>query len=149
MAFVKAQKRKAYFKHYQVSFKRRREGKTDYRARLIAAQKVPVAAAKKTPAPAAAQQQQSKPTAKLPSKPLPPAQAGLCSCYCLSCTIFGEEGKFPEIGNDSDMLSSIESKSALVGNEPKNEGLLSATSSSHGKLLKIVMQKYIRSYPND
>ncbi|CDP20937.1 unnamed protein product [Coffea canephora] len=36
-----------------------------------------------------------------------------------------------------------------VGNEPKNEGLLSATSSSHSKLLRIVMQKYIRSYPNE
>ncbi|CAI9094393.1 OLC1v1030119C1 [Oldenlandia corymbosa var. corymbosa] len=34
MAFVKAQKSKAYFKRYQVKFKRRREGKTDYRARV-------------------------------------------------------------------------------------------------------------------
>ncbi|XP_024024612.1 60S ribosomal protein L5 [Morus notabilis] len=34
MAFVKAQKTKAYFKRYQVKFKRRREGKTDYRARI-------------------------------------------------------------------------------------------------------------------
>ncbi|KAH1129728.1 hypothetical protein J1N35_001106 [Gossypium stocksii] len=33
MPFVKAQKTKAYFKRYQVKFKRRREGKTDYRAR--------------------------------------------------------------------------------------------------------------------
>ncbi|KAG9138560.1 hypothetical protein Leryth_012895 [Lithospermum erythrorhizon] len=33
MAFVKAQKSRAYFKRYQVKFKRRREGKTDYRAR--------------------------------------------------------------------------------------------------------------------
>ncbi|GAB4859133.1 60S ribosomal protein L5 [Ancistrocladus abbreviatus] len=33
MAFVKAQKTKAYFKRFQVKFKRRREGKTDYRAR--------------------------------------------------------------------------------------------------------------------
>ncbi|EXB88312.1 60S ribosomal protein L5 [Morus notabilis] len=33
-AFVKAQKTKAYFKRYQVKFKRRREGKTDYRARI-------------------------------------------------------------------------------------------------------------------
>jgi len=32
--FVKAQKSKAYFKRYQVKFKRRREGKTDYRARI-------------------------------------------------------------------------------------------------------------------
>ncbi|MFQ6626284.1 hypothetical protein Gotur_005879 [Gossypium turneri] len=31
--FVKAQKTKACFKRYQVKFKRRREGKTDYRAR--------------------------------------------------------------------------------------------------------------------
>ncbi|PPR97076.1 hypothetical protein GOBAR_AA23591 [Gossypium barbadense] len=31
--YVKAQKSKAYFKRYQVKFKRRREGKTDYRAR--------------------------------------------------------------------------------------------------------------------
>ncbi|XP_022151989.1 60S ribosomal protein L5-like isoform X1 [Momordica charantia] len=34
MAFAKAQKTKAYFKRYQVKFKRRREGKTDYRARI-------------------------------------------------------------------------------------------------------------------
>ncbi|XP_065917917.1 large ribosomal subunit protein uL18-like [Dysidea avara] len=33
MPFVKAIKRKAYFKRYQVKFKRRREGKTDYYAR--------------------------------------------------------------------------------------------------------------------
>ncbi|XP_057536475.1 60S ribosomal protein L5 [Amaranthus tricolor] len=33
MAFVKAQKTRAYFKRYQVKFKRRRDGKTDYRAR--------------------------------------------------------------------------------------------------------------------
>ncbi|KNA05112.1 hypothetical protein SOVF_193420 [Spinacia oleracea] len=33
MAFVKAQKTRAYFKRFQVKFKRRREGKTDYRAR--------------------------------------------------------------------------------------------------------------------
>ncbi|KAG4978231.1 hypothetical protein JHK82_037506 [Glycine max] len=32
--YVKAQKSKAYFKRYQVKFKRRREGKTDYRARI-------------------------------------------------------------------------------------------------------------------
>ncbi|KAB2075278.1 hypothetical protein ES319_A07G212000v1 [Gossypium barbadense] len=31
MAYVKAQKSKAYFKRFQVKFKRRREGKTDYR----------------------------------------------------------------------------------------------------------------------
>lgn len=31
--FVKVQKTKAYFKRYQVKFRRRREGKTDYRAR--------------------------------------------------------------------------------------------------------------------
>ncbi|KAL1162808.1 hypothetical protein V6Z11_A07G228000 [Gossypium hirsutum] len=31
MAYVKAQKTKAYFKRFQVKFKRRREGKTDYR----------------------------------------------------------------------------------------------------------------------
>ncbi|XP_039049161.1 60S ribosomal protein L5-like isoform X1 [Hibiscus syriacus] len=31
--YVKAQKSKAYFKRFQVKFKRRREGKTDYRAR--------------------------------------------------------------------------------------------------------------------
>ncbi|XP_008807248.2 60S ribosomal protein L5-like isoform X2 [Phoenix dactylifera] len=34
MAFVKTQKTKAYFKRFQVKFKRRREGKTDYRARI-------------------------------------------------------------------------------------------------------------------
>ncbi|XVF81346.1 hypothetical protein PTKIN_Ptkin15bG0148000 [Pterospermum kingtungense] len=34
MAFVKAQKTKAYFKRYQVKYRRRREGKTDYRARI-------------------------------------------------------------------------------------------------------------------
>ncbi|XP_030527904.2 60S ribosomal protein L5 [Rhodamnia argentea] len=34
MAFVKAQKSKAYFKRYQVKYKRRRDGKTDYRARI-------------------------------------------------------------------------------------------------------------------
>uniref|UniRef100_A0A0C9S0U4 TSA: Wollemia nobilis Ref_Wollemi_Transcript_28804_1295 transcribed RNA sequence n=1 Tax=Wollemia nobilis TaxID=56998 RepID=A0A0C9S0U4_9CONI len=34
MVFVKAQKSKAYFKRFQVKFKRRRQGKTDYRARL-------------------------------------------------------------------------------------------------------------------
>ncbi|XP_020229180.1 60S ribosomal protein L5 [Cajanus cajan] len=34
MAYVKAQKSRAYFKRYQVKFKRRREGKTDYRARI-------------------------------------------------------------------------------------------------------------------
>ncbi|GFY81288.1 ribosomal protein L5 B [Actinidia rufa] len=34
MAFVKAQKSRAYFKRFQVKFKRRREGKTDYRARI-------------------------------------------------------------------------------------------------------------------
>lgn len=34
MAFVKAQKTKAYFKRFQVPYKRRREGKTDYRARI-------------------------------------------------------------------------------------------------------------------
>ncbi|MED6217982.1 60S ribosomal protein L5 [Stylosanthes scabra] len=34
MPYVKAQKSKAYFKRYQVKFKRRREGKTDYRARI-------------------------------------------------------------------------------------------------------------------
>ncbi|KAK2446862.1 60S ribosomal protein L5 [Trifolium repens] len=34
MAFMKAQKPRAYFKRYQVKFKRRREGKTDYRARI-------------------------------------------------------------------------------------------------------------------
>ncbi|KAL9224568.1 hypothetical protein vseg_000589 [Gypsophila vaccaria] len=33
MVFVKAQKSNAYFKRYQVKFKRRRDGKTDYRAR--------------------------------------------------------------------------------------------------------------------
>ncbi|KAJ1695691.1 hypothetical protein LUZ63_012389 [Rhynchospora breviuscula] len=34
MAFVKTQKTKAYCKRYQVKFKRRRQGKTDYRARI-------------------------------------------------------------------------------------------------------------------
>ncbi|XP_056161554.1 60S ribosomal protein L5 [Syzygium oleosum] len=34
MVFVKAQKSKAYFKRYQVKYKRRRDGKTDYRARI-------------------------------------------------------------------------------------------------------------------
>ncbi|KAJ0973037.1 hypothetical protein J5N97_020996 [Dioscorea zingiberensis] len=34
MAFIKAQKTRAYFKRYQVKFKRRRQGKTDYRARI-------------------------------------------------------------------------------------------------------------------
>jgi len=33
MAFVKVQKNKAYFKTFQVKYRRRREGKTDYRAR--------------------------------------------------------------------------------------------------------------------
>jgi large subunit ribosomal protein L5e len=33
-AFVKAQKTHAYFKRFQVKFKRRRAGKTDYRARI-------------------------------------------------------------------------------------------------------------------
>lgn len=33
MGFVKVVKNKAYFKRYQVKFRRRREGKTDYRAR--------------------------------------------------------------------------------------------------------------------
>ncbi|KAK8292422.1 hypothetical protein V6Z11_D06G121800 [Gossypium hirsutum] len=33
MPFVKAQKTKAYFKRYQVKFKRRREGKMDYQAK--------------------------------------------------------------------------------------------------------------------
>ena len=33
MAFVKVQKSKAYFSRYQVKFRRRREGKTDYRQR--------------------------------------------------------------------------------------------------------------------
>jgi len=33
MGFVKVQKDKAYFKRFQVKFKRRREGKTDYKAR--------------------------------------------------------------------------------------------------------------------
>ncbi|KAL8215124.1 hypothetical protein R6Q57_004573 [Mikania cordata] len=32
--FVKAQKSRSYFKRFQVKFKRRREGKTDYRARI-------------------------------------------------------------------------------------------------------------------
>ncbi|KAL6221440.1 PREDICTED: 60S ribosomal protein L5 [Fragaria vesca subsp. vesca] len=34
MAFVKSHKSKAYFKRFQVKYKRRREGKTDYRARI-------------------------------------------------------------------------------------------------------------------
>ncbi|KAK1391122.1 60S ribosomal protein L5 [Heracleum sosnowskyi] len=34
MVFVKANKPRAYFKRFQVKFKRRREGKTDYRARI-------------------------------------------------------------------------------------------------------------------
>ncbi|XP_011002862.1 PREDICTED: 60S ribosomal protein L5 [Populus euphratica] len=34
MAFAKAQKSRAYFKRFQVKFKRRRAGKTDYRARI-------------------------------------------------------------------------------------------------------------------
>ncbi|KAL2487413.1 Ribosomal L18 c domain-containing protein [Abeliophyllum distichum] len=34
LVFVKAQKSKAYFKRFQVKYKRRREGKTDYRARI-------------------------------------------------------------------------------------------------------------------
>ncbi|KAK3420772.1 hypothetical protein EUGRSUZ_G01605 [Eucalyptus grandis] len=34
MAFVKALKSRAYFKRYQVKYKRRRDGKTDYRARI-------------------------------------------------------------------------------------------------------------------
>ncbi|XP_057436675.1 60S ribosomal protein L5-like isoform X2 [Lotus japonicus] len=34
MVFVKSQKSRAYFKRFQVKFKRRREGKTDYRARI-------------------------------------------------------------------------------------------------------------------
>ncbi|XP_073022267.1 large ribosomal subunit protein uL18-like [Primulina eburnea] len=34
MVFVKAQKSRAYFKRFQVKFKRRRQGKTDYRARI-------------------------------------------------------------------------------------------------------------------
>jgi large subunit ribosomal protein L5e len=33
MPFVKVVKNKAYFKRYQVKYRRRREGKTDYRAR--------------------------------------------------------------------------------------------------------------------
>jgi large subunit ribosomal protein L5e len=33
MVFVKVQKNKAYFKRFQTKFRRRREGKTDYRAR--------------------------------------------------------------------------------------------------------------------
>ncbi|KAG2264201.1 hypothetical protein Bca52824_071280 [Brassica carinata] len=32
--FVKPQKKQAYFKRYQVKFRRRRDGKTDYRARI-------------------------------------------------------------------------------------------------------------------
>ncbi|XP_010912766.1 large ribosomal subunit protein uL18 [Elaeis guineensis] len=34
MVYVKTQKTKAYFKRFQVKFKRRRQGKTDYRARI-------------------------------------------------------------------------------------------------------------------
>ncbi|TQD80195.1 hypothetical protein C1H46_034249 [Malus baccata] len=34
MPFVKSQKSRAYFKRFQVKYKRRREGKTDYRARI-------------------------------------------------------------------------------------------------------------------
>ncbi|KAL4572300.1 hypothetical protein LXL04_019072 [Taraxacum kok-saghyz] len=34
MVFVKSQKSRSYFKRFQVKFKRRREGKTDYRARI-------------------------------------------------------------------------------------------------------------------
>ncbi|CAK8541160.1 unnamed protein product [Lathyrus sativus] len=34
MVFAKYQKSKVYFKRYQVRFKRRREGKTDYHARI-------------------------------------------------------------------------------------------------------------------
>ncbi|KAL6226087.1 hypothetical protein ACLB2K_000052 [Fragaria x ananassa] len=34
LAFVKSHKSKAYFKRFQVKYKRRREGKTDYRARI-------------------------------------------------------------------------------------------------------------------
>ncbi|CAI0398290.1 unnamed protein product [Linum tenue] len=34
MAFAKAQKTRAYFKRFQVKYKRRRDGKTDYRARI-------------------------------------------------------------------------------------------------------------------
>ncbi|XP_050383510.1 60S ribosomal protein L5 [Argentina anserina] len=34
MVFVKSQKSKAYFKRFQVKYKRRRDGKTDYRARI-------------------------------------------------------------------------------------------------------------------
>ncbi|XP_057474073.1 60S ribosomal protein L5-like [Actinidia eriantha] len=34
MVFVKSQKSRAYFKRFQVKYKRRREGKTDYRARI-------------------------------------------------------------------------------------------------------------------
>jgi ribosomal protein L18 len=33
MPFVKVQKNKAYFSRFQVKFRRRREGKTDYRQR--------------------------------------------------------------------------------------------------------------------
>uniref|UniRef100_A0A2K6AWC2 Ribosomal protein L5 eukaryotic C-terminal domain-containing protein n=1 Tax=Macaca nemestrina TaxID=9545 RepID=A0A2K6AWC2_MACNE len=35
MGFVKVVKNKAYFKRYQVKFRRRREGKTDYYARKL------------------------------------------------------------------------------------------------------------------
>ena len=33
MGFIKSLKTKAYYKRYQTKFRRRREGKTDYRAR--------------------------------------------------------------------------------------------------------------------
>jgi large subunit ribosomal protein L5e len=33
MAFTKVQKSKSYFSRYQVKFRRRREGRTDYRQR--------------------------------------------------------------------------------------------------------------------
>ncbi|CAN0914146.1 60S ribosomal protein L5 [Linum grandiflorum] len=34
MAFAKSQKNRAYYKRYQVKYRRRRDGKTDYRARI-------------------------------------------------------------------------------------------------------------------
>merc|ERR1719453_329088 len=40
MPFVKVVKNKAYFKRYQVKFRRRREGKTDYCARLLVARRL-------------------------------------------------------------------------------------------------------------
>lgn len=40
--------------------------------------------AKKSPAPAA-QADPAKPAAKLPSKPLPPAQAGKCTAFTVFC----------------------------------------------------------------